>query len=74
MLTLLFLLKPCLILDLGRLEIFQGFSYSNFDCEIQQGQELHGKIEICYNYSNFLYFKGSRKNSFPGNMVSQKSG
>ena len=40
--NLLSLPKPCLILDLGGLEIFLRISYSNFDCEIQQGRELLG--------------------------------
>ena len=40
--NLLSLLKLCLILDLGELEIFVRMSYSNFDYEIQQGPELLG--------------------------------
>ena len=35
-------------------------------------QFIRHKIEICDNYSNFLHFKDSRKNNFPGNTVSEK--
>ena len=35
-------------------------------------QFIRYKIEICNNYSNFLHFKDSRKNNFPGNVVLEK--
>ena len=55
--SLTYCLKPCLILDIGGLEIFLGFSYSNFDCEAKAKSCMVGKNCSWSKTKKFANFK-----------------
>ena len=57
MLTLLFLLKPCLILDLGRLEIFKGFHIQNLIAKYSKAKNCMVKLKFAITIQIFYILK-----------------